>query len=218
MATFCPTLPCAGLQPRIASALGEDGSSCDRKQIPDRVVVVGRHIPACIDDGRQSSQSVINILDRSGALRPQRRRKTENEQEDQPCQRSLPHHRTLRRPQLNLSSKSQVRSLIMSLVRCMSRAWVADSVIILLAECDMDGPPRAHQRSSAERVPTTPCSSCSLRFRRMYMAVDRGTAEKKRSTVKGINESALPNTCPPPRRRRLSVQKAVGRDSRISEA
>ncbi len=66
--------------------------SCDRKKISDRVVIVGRYIPAWIDDRRQSSQSVINILDRSAALRPQRRRKSEKQQEDQACQKPLPHH------------------------------------------------------------------------------------------------------------------------------
>ena len=60
---------------------GRGRGSCNRKEISDRVVVVGRHIPAWIDDGRQSSQSVINILD-GVALRPQRRRNSENEQED----------------------------------------------------------------------------------------------------------------------------------------
>src|SRR6266702_3950744 len=73
----------------------------DRKKIPDRVVVVGGHIPAWIHDCRQSSQRVINILDRSAALRPERRHETENEQEDQPSQHSLPHHRSLHKSLLN---------------------------------------------------------------------------------------------------------------------
>src|SRR5713226_4887359 len=65
----------------------------DRKQVPDGVVSVGRHVPTWINDSSQSSQSIINVLDRV-ALRPQRRRKTENEREEQSRQRSLPHHRT----------------------------------------------------------------------------------------------------------------------------
>jgi hypothetical protein len=59
--------------------------SCNRKQIPDGIVVIVGYIPGRVNDRGQSAQSVINILDRIGALRPERKGKTKNEQKGEAC-------------------------------------------------------------------------------------------------------------------------------------